>query len=232
MKAIKLRLVLIYLLFLSPSINYANELNDLLVTADPEKGSKVSIICQACHSIGKGEPAKIGPNLYDILGRDIASKKDYNYSSAFTEQKGNWDFEKLDQFIQNPSQMIPGTAMTFPGIKSKVDRAAIIAWLRLQSDNPIALPPSSFKVGTAPKVLNDEEDPDLALLPKGIGREEVFYTCSVCHSIKLVAQQGLDRYSWEETLEWMVEEQEMDRLDEENQKLVLDYLSEYFGIDR
>jgi len=232
MKAIKLRLALICLLFLFPSIHYANELNDLLVTADLERGSKVSISCQACHSIGKGELAKLGPNLYSVLGRDIASKKDYNYSAAFTEQKGNWSFEKLDRFIQNPSQVIPGTAMTFPGIKSKVDRAAIIAWLRLQSDNPIALPLSSFKGETAPIVLTNEEDPDLALLPKGKGREEVFYTCSVCHSIKLVVQQGLDRYSWEETLEWMVEEQEMDRLDEENQQLVLDYLSEYFGIDR
>jgi cytochrome c len=232
MKAIKLRLSLICLLCLFPSIHYANELNDLLVTADIERGSKVSITCQACHSLGKGEPAKIGPNLFGVLGRDIASKKDYNYSAAFTEQKGNWSFEKLDQFIQNPSQMIPGTAMTFPGIKSKADRAAIIAWLRLQSDNPIALPPSSFKGETAPIALTNEEEPDLALLPKGKGRDVVFYTCSVCHSIKLVAQQGLDRYRWGKTLEWMVEEQGMDRLDEENQQLVLDYLSEYFGIDR
>jgi len=232
MKAIKLRLALICLLFLFPSILYANELNDLLATADVERGSKVSITCQACHSIGKGEPAKIGPNLYGILGQDMASKKDFPYSAAFTEQKENWSFEKIDQFIQNPSQMIPGTAMVFPGIKSKADRAAIIAWLRLQSDNPIALPPSSFNGETAPIVLTDEEDPDLALLPKGKGREEVFYTCSVCHSIKLVVQQGLDRDSWEETLEWMVEEQEMDRLDDENQQLVLDYLSEYFGVNR
>ena len=75
----------------------------------------------------------------------------------------------------------------------------------------------------------DEED--WQGLPAGPGREEVFYTCQACHSLAIVKQQGLDRDSWDESLVWMVEEQEMEPLDPEDRKLVLDYLATHFGRD-
>ncbi len=75
----------------------------------------------------------------------------------------------------------------------------------------------------------DEED--WQGLPAGLGREEVFYTCQACHSLAIVKQQGLDRDSWDESLVWMVEEQEMEPLDTEDRKLVLDYLATHFGRD-
>ena len=66
-------------------------------------------------------------------------------------------------------------------------------------------------------------------LPVGPGRELVFGLCQACHSLAIVKQQGLDRESWEETMEWMVEEQGMPSLDEENLNLVLDYLATHYG---
>ncbi len=66
-------------------------------------------------------------------------------------------------------------------------------------------------------------------LPAGLGREEVFYACQACHSLAIVKQQGLDRDSWDETLVWMVEEQEMDPLDPEERKVILDYLGTYLS---
>ena len=66
-------------------------------------------------------------------------------------------------------------------------------------------------------------------LPAGLGREEVFYACQACHSLAIVKQQGLDRETWDEALVWMVEEQEMEPLDPEDRKLVLDYLDTHFG---
>ncbi len=75
----------------------------------------------------------------------------------------------------------------------------------------------------------DEED--WQGLPAGLGREEVFYACQACHSLAIVKQQGLDRDSWDESLVWMVEEQEMDSLAPEDRKLVLDYLATHFGRD-
>ena len=75
----------------------------------------------------------------------------------------------------------------------------------------------------------DEED--WQGLPAGLGREEVFYQCQACHSLAIVKQQGLDRESWDESLVWMVEEQEMEPLDPEDRNLVLDYLATHFGRD-
>lgn len=66
-------------------------------------------------------------------------------------------------------------------------------------------------------------------LPAAPGRELVFGICQACHSLAIVKQQGLDRDSWDETLEWMVEEQGMPPLDAENRDLVLDYLATYYG---
>ena len=75
----------------------------------------------------------------------------------------------------------------------------------------------------------DEED--WQGLPAGLGREEVFYACQACHSLAIVKQQGLDRDSWDESLVWMVEEQEMDPLDPKDRKLILDYLTTHYGRD-
>lgn len=67
-------------------------------------------------------------------------------------------------------------------------------------------------------------------LPPGPGREEVFYTCNACHSLMLVTQQGMNRDRWDETLEWMVEEQGMNEIENAaTRNLILDYLSTHFG---
>lgn len=66
-------------------------------------------------------------------------------------------------------------------------------------------------------------------LPDAPGREDVLAYCGACHSMKLVVQQGLDRQGWAETLEWMYDEQEMPRLEPDEEKLVLDYLAKHVG---
>ena len=67
-----------------------------------------------------------------------------------------------------------------------------------------------------------EENPDE--FPAGKGRDETFYTCTACHNFKLVAQQGMNRRQWDDTLTWMTEKQGMPALEGEDRKLVLDYL--------
>ena len=76
-----------------------------------------------------------------------------------------------------------------------------------------------------------EEAEEYGGLAKGPGREEVFYACQACHSLTIVKQQGLDRDSWDESLVQMVEEREMEPLDPEDRKLILDYLTTYYGRD-
>lgn len=78
---------------------------------------------------------------------------------------------------------------------------------------------------------DDGDDPDLALLPEAPAKEDVFYTCSACHSIKLVAQQRLSKAGWDEMLDWMVVEGGMDELEGEDRELILDYLSTAFSVE-
>ena len=90
--------------------------------------------------------------------------------------------------------------------------------------------PTAPLAQTAPKAK--EEEQDWQGLPPGKGREEVFYACGPCHSLKLVTQQGLTRASWDEVLHYMVEEQAMAPLDKADRKLILDYLAKFYGTDR
>ncbi len=79
-----------------------------------------------------------------------------------------------------------------------------------------------------------QEDPDEALLnslPEGPGKEETFYACHGCHSFRLVLQQRLSRPHWDETLDWMVEEQGMPEIEGGERDLILDYLETHYGQD-
>lgn len=78
----------------------------------------------------------------------------------------------------------------------------------------------------------EDEDPDMALLPHGEGREDVFYLCSACHSIKTVVQQKLSRDMWDKTLDYMVAEQGMPELDEEDRLIILNYLAIHVSIEK
>jgi cytochrome c len=80
-------------------------------------------------------------------------------------------------------------------------------------------------------VLAGEDEEDYGGLPPGAGRETTFDACNACHSAMLVAQQRLARDIWDETLDWMVEEQGMDALEPEERKQILDYLSTHLSRD-
>ena len=113
----------------------------LLATASVEAGEKDAKICGTCHSFGKGEPAKMGPNLYGIVGSMHAHMQGFAYSDAMQALSSKpWTFQELNEFIYSPRQHIPGTKMTFAGITNDKDRADVIDWLHTLSDNPLPLP--------------------------------------------------------------------------------------------
>lgn len=68
-------------------------------------------------------------------------------------------------------------------------------------------------------------------LPEGEGREEVFYNCAACHSLRTVTAQNLQRWRWEQLMVWMVEEQGMMELDDETHDLIVEYLVEHYGVE-
>jgi cytochrome c len=119
----------------------AKSLGTLLAAADKDKGASAAKACGACHDFSKGGPAKVGPNLYDIVGRGIGSAAGFAYSDGFKAEAGkNWDYEALDKWLTKPATFIKGTKMAFAGIAKPEDRANVLAYLGSLSDAPKAFP--------------------------------------------------------------------------------------------
>lgn len=112
----------------------------LLAAASVEPGKKLAKKCALCHTFKKSGPRKIGPNLWDIVGADKARWENFSYSAALAGVGGSWGYEELNAFVANPKAYIPGTKMTFNGLKELEDRADLIAYLRTLSDSPRPLP--------------------------------------------------------------------------------------------
>ena len=116
----------------------------LLAKADLAAGQKTARVCGTCHSFNKGEAAKMGPNLYGVVGGPHAHMAGFAYSEAMIamrDMQGHmWGFDELNHFIYSPRTHLPGTKMSFPGLKNDQDRANVIAWLNSQSDKPLPLP--------------------------------------------------------------------------------------------
>jgi len=127
-------------------------IDKLLASASPEKGESSAKKCQACHTFNKGEPNRVGPNLYGVVGRDRASAPGFNYSAAMKAKGGKWTIEELNAFLSGPKNYIPGTSMTFAGLPRGSERADVIAFLNTKSDHPAPLkaaeaPPPDSKAG-------------------------------------------------------------------------------------
>lgn len=120
----------------------------LLAKADMQKGQNFAKACTVCHNFEKGAGPKIGPPLYGVLGRPVASVPGYAYSDALKSIGGTWTFAKVFQFIANPKAMAPGTKMTFPGEPDPDKRADIIDYLDSLADSPMPMP--AVEQGAAP----------------------------------------------------------------------------------
>jgi cytochrome c len=115
-------------------------IENLLASASVERGTQVAKQCELCHNLGKGQGNKIGPDLYGVVGRQVASEADFNYSAPLKAKGGTWTFDALDTWLTNPRADVPGTLMTFAGLSNEHQRADVIAYLNSNSDHPLPLP--------------------------------------------------------------------------------------------
>ena len=112
----------------------------LLASASVDHGAQVAKQCGTCHNFQEGQGKKVGPDLYGVVGRKIASVPGFNYSAALKAVDGTWTFDKLNPWLKDPRAMVPGTAMTFAGLPNEKQRADVIAYLNTLSKNPLPLP--------------------------------------------------------------------------------------------
>jgi cytochrome c len=114
----------------------------VLPAADLNHGKEVATRCQQCHDESKGGPNKIGPNLWGVVNRPRASHPGFSYSSAMSASQDPWTYDKLFVFVKAPQSAVPGTKMSFAGLRSSQDRIDLLAYLRTLNDTPAAIPPA------------------------------------------------------------------------------------------
>lgn len=230
-------------LFLCGGVAHAQQtpLEKSISAADAGAGKRYALRCKACHTMDKGGANRLGPNLWDIVGRKQSSVKGFNYSPVFRKLTGSWSLQELDAFMTNPRKYATGTRMTFAGVKNAGQRHNLLAYLATLTDKPSVSSPSANKpsankpsaIRTSPKqttaATNDPSLADELDLPQGKGREDVAAICSACHSLSIVRQQGLDADRWDDLMTWMTEKQGMPELEVDQRKNVVSYLAKNFG---
>ena len=112
----------------------------IMALGDATSGEKIFKKCAACHSINKGGKNKIGPALYNVVGRAVGGVDNYKYSKTLASYGKEWTFEELNGFLQKPTSYLKGTKMSYAGIRKEKDRASIIKYLNEKSDSPKLLP--------------------------------------------------------------------------------------------
>lgn len=131
------------------------DLGTALAAASPSAGERRSAICASCHSFEKGGADGTGPNLWDIVGRDVGANAGFGYSSALQALDGVWTYERLDAYLKNSQDYVPGGSMVqrFPQDER---RAEILAYLGSLSDDPQPFPAPAAPPSAGPDAEIDE----------------------------------------------------------------------------
>ena len=111
----------------------------LFASTSSADGAKIFKKCTACHSIAQGGGNKIGPALWGVPGRKAGTVSGYKYSKSMVAYGKPWSFEEMNGFLTKPKNWIKGTKMSFAGLKSGKDRAAVIIYMNEKTDNPLPL---------------------------------------------------------------------------------------------
>lgn len=109
----------------------APDISALMASADAAKGADYfGKKCAVCHDATSGGPNKVGPNLFGVMGRKVASHAGFNYSEGMKKHADrSWSVEEMNQFQYAPRKWVPGTIMAYAGNKKDEDRANLIAYL-------------------------------------------------------------------------------------------------------
>jgi cytochrome c len=140
------------------------DLGTLLANASAASGERRAALCKSCHTFEEGGANGTGPNLWNIVGRQVAGHAGFNYTSALKDAGGAWTYERLDHYLENSQEYIPGTAMVqrFPRDEQRAD---LLAFLQTLSNDPVPFP--------APTPAAAEEDAELDTAEEALENEPV-----------------------------------------------------------
>lgn len=102
------------------------------LTGDAAHGEKLFVVCKTCHVAEKGVN-RVGPSLWGVVGRPAGSIAGYQYSAANKGSGIVWSEDKLFEYLAAPQKVVPGTKMTYAGMKPPQDRADVIAYLKTKA---------------------------------------------------------------------------------------------------
>ncbi len=137
----------------------------LLASADEVKGEAVFKKCVACHTIEVGGANGIGPNLYSIMGRQLASVSGFAYSDSLKEVGGAWTWEQMDAWLKSPKKFASGTKMSFAGLSKPEDRANVLVYMNGQGSN-LPLPEAPVIEEATPEAAGELSE-EAAPVPEG-----------------------------------------------------------------
>jgi cytochrome c len=163
----------------------------LIAGADIAKGTAfVQQQCASCHTVNPGGAAGVGPNLYGVVGGPMFGSG-FSYSAAAkSKAKGDWNYDNMNAWLDDPAGFAPGTEMSYPGIKNTQTRADVVAYLRTLATSPLALPSAAeIKTATAPAATAGAGAPTPAPGPAAPGIDTMFAGADLGKGQAVVAQQ-------------------------------------------
>lgn len=110
----------------------------LIAVASVDDGAAGFRKCTSCHTVQEGAKPMTGPNLHGVVGRPVGSLPGFNYTDSLKSIGGEWSYQKLDDYLENPKHLAPKGSMNFAGLKKHEERAAVIKFL--MSNSPAAPP--------------------------------------------------------------------------------------------
>ncbi|AUG91545.1 Cytochrome c [Candidatus Hodgkinia cicadicola] len=124
----------------------STSLKRLLLSSSINRGAKFYNKCASCHSIGRDEPRRAGPNLWNIAFGNVAAEQSFNYSLALRAlAHTQWGFEALNKFLKSPSSYAKGTYMPFSGLTDPAERMDVLSYLNSRSVKPRNIAKFKFK---------------------------------------------------------------------------------------